>query len=655
MSRRPSMSVLALAALAAALLPARGDSWRGRFVSVPAELEQSGVLPANFPTAVSDGVPGRLPLSSSAYVAVCALGDMAMERRYVPSKGGAASAPAGPLLTCMAEDGWETPRASRHAQLYDLVYGEIARAPETIELDNGVKVYPLCLAGLGVPDLATNANGKCSFGYYDMPPPLFAAGDWGGDNTNAENAAAAALREMLERRGLRAETSWPETFDNTARFKAKMLGAIGMNRGPDAHPHYYGSGIRTGSPLWAIDPLEANYALSLAYATPVAIPAAAAWDDFSNRVWIATNSVTVSVADVQTVADALVRAGGGVATLQSTLVSSMWHEQTPVAGLPRYEEKAKFMPDNSYPRVLVKWLCEETTDDGFWETFSQKRVSDPNGVLTVRRRRVNTTTKATLDSVRVADVGSGIEDLKVFTSTAPAYATNLVKDVGWPHPSSEAWIGGTPDNGGRGNVWAVLLGRRHRRDVTANGAVTSNSVGVVLRKAHSRPIYVFDPKPALPAVMSAAYREYLDAVDDVPQSSGSWTVSLNVVAPKGVNGSTVSHAYSVTFDPDPSSSTNYPTKTVYFDNPKAEDDDDVNPSKFTLDSVYDPKNNSPEGYSWSSTPPADGEPYYVVETVTAWFSRSDQTNGGYSYTETKSAWLDLPDVFAFVFWDFTSL
>ena len=650
MKRLIEIIILAAAAFA---LPraARGDQeWLGRFVQLPAEL--NGVSPAKFPTAVSAGVPGKLPLNSSTYAAICALGDMAMERRYIPSAGGAASAPAGPLLTCMAEDGWKAPRASRHAQLYDFVYGEIARVPETIELDGGAKVYPLCMAGLGIPNLATNASGKCSFGYYDMPPPLFAAGDWGGDNTNAENAAAVALKEMLERRGLRADTSWPETFDNTARFKAKMLEQVGMNRGPDAHPHYYGSGLKTGSPIWAIDPLEANYALSLAYATPVAIPAAAAWDveAFENETTMTTNRLIIAASEVAEAAERLVRAGGGTATLASTK-ERVQTEAAYTNGTPLYKRVVEYAPSDASPHLHVRWLCKDVVGSVEWVTNSSKRVTNPNGTLTVTCRRVSSNTTRTLDGVKVTGIGSRIVDEKVNTITRPAFNRTYANNIAWPHESSKWDVGGAAH--ATDDVRAYFFGRRHRRDVAADGSVTSNAVGAVCEYATSS--WVGD----LYRVVDSGGREYFETAecDDVDEDDDLGTVTLYVskfvsIVDYGYSTS----FYSVTFDPDPDCPTNYPPTTVYYESTDGwtHSWEDLGPD-FTVDSVFSPDNNLLEGYARSSTPPSDDEPYYFVERAGVSFRRDEGTNGGRGYTETKSAWLDLPDVFLFVFWDFTYL
>ena len=87
----------ALAAILAAMTCAALNQTEalGRFVKVPDEIA--------YYYGLSDlSIEDAIPVSASTYRSICGLGDMALERLYVPSEGGWASAPDGYALSAMA-------------------------------------------------------------------------------------------------------------------------------------------------------------------------------------------------------------------------------------------------------------------------------------------------------------------------------------------------------------------------------------------------------------------------------------------------------------------------------------------------------------------------------------------------------------------------
>ena len=87
----------ALAAILAAMTCAALNQTEalGRFVKVPVSIP-----PYCMPSDLS--IEDAIPVSASTYRSICGLGDMALERLYVPSEGGWASAPDGYALSAMA-------------------------------------------------------------------------------------------------------------------------------------------------------------------------------------------------------------------------------------------------------------------------------------------------------------------------------------------------------------------------------------------------------------------------------------------------------------------------------------------------------------------------------------------------------------------------
>lgn len=655
-------AILALAALAAlAASPARAESWRGRFVSVPASL--AGRAPAAFPKAVSGGVPGPLPVSAGTYLAACALGDMAMERRYVPSGGGAASAPAGPLVACMDDDGEPTLSGAAHAQLYALAYGEVARAPDALDIGFGATAFPLCMAALhdvyGVKSLKAalepDADGKC--GYVSssaMPIPagsaiskLNASAYWGG------NAAARALKGALDAYGLRRSSIWNDSGENYG-FAISCYTDVGFLP-PDTNDFPRAA---SGSPLWAADPLVAGYALDVLCASPVLIPAAAAWTATNcTRIVVArTNALTVSHAAIRAAADAIVRAGGGSALLASAQESRPAGYASEGGAPLRASRTVRYVQDAASPSVSAVWRCVDAEGGVTWDTVSVVEVESPKGTVTTRRRKATLTTTATLARVDVDGVPDGIVDMKVTEIAAPLRTSAPARAFGWPHPSSLAWVGndGRARLEGYGDVWTVAFGRRTSAATSADGTVSRATNGIIRSVA-----YAWDGGDAarsLQGVLRAAWGAYVEGCrdgivgDEAAAGFGDAPATLHVSGPAGAGGMAVSQVYQVSFAP--AEGEDEPARTVYYAPSSPESSWPYTGGGVPGD-LFDGGADAPEGFAPSGDPPAPGDPYYVEERLDAWIERGEPTRGGGQYVESAVVDCALPGVFALVFWDFT--
>lgn len=667
-------SIAALAALAAILPPARAESWRGRFVSVPASLE--GRSPAAFPKAASAGRPGLLPVSAGTYLAVCSLGDMAMERRYVPSEGGAASAPSGPLVSCMDASGEPTFSGAAHAQLYEFVYGEVARAPDALDIGFGATAFPLCMAALhdvyGVKSLKAalepDADGRCGYLWASsMPIPAGRAIEALNPSAYAAgNPAARALKAALDAYGLRSSAAWNDDGINYGFAMALYYDVGVMPSDGGVHGHWYGNGssadafsqTASGSPLWAVDPLEAGYALDALCASPVLVPAAAAWTATNcvRFVATATNALYVSHEAIRAAADALVRAGGGSALLDSAQASLQAGSRSEAGAALRASRTVRYVQDAASPSVAAVWRCEDAEGGVVWETVSVVETESPKGTVTTRRRKATVATTATLARVDVGGVPDGLMDVKVTEVAAPLGTSAPARAFGWPHPSSIEWVGndGRAALEGFGDVWAVAFGRRTTVATSADGAVSRGTNGVVRAVAYAWD--GADGDRSLQGVLRAAWRAYAegcrDGVAAGPPAAGfgDAPATLHVSAPTGAGGMSVSQCYQVTFEP--AEGEDEPGRTVYY----APSDPGSSwpwPSGGVPGDLFGGDGAAPEGFSPSSSPPAPGDPYYVEESLSAWVERGEPTRGGAPYTETAVADCAPPGVFALVFWNFT--
>lgn len=438
----------ALAALLAALPCAAFNRTEalGRFVAVPAEI--ASAIPADL------SIEDAIPVSAATYRSICGLGDMALERLYVPSDGGWASAPDGYALSAMAEDGWETPVAARHAQLYDLAYSCLTTPAPRFDLPNGVKVYPLTYDQAirtdliirywseTVPTLDVNALGLGAVcGGFDFAgekasTPLladlramFSAYGFGGPAADPEAARAAVVASAMQ--SYRADATI-----SGASFAASNYLARG--------------GIKAGDPLLAVDPFAANWWMSRASVVPALVPASAL-QTVSNKVDVTVYELLATAADVAATARNLVMSGGGEATVTSTLSTKHldgWIDY----GTPRIAMDVVYTRDYAQPTVKATVRkTEQATVPGVWESVGTTRVTSPTvGTLTVSRKRIDGTT--TYEVVGAKSSGGAIHDAK--TNTATYAYPPLSTSVGWPHASSEGKVL---------SVSATAFGRRTRR------------------------------------------------------------------------------------------------------------------------------------------------------------------------------------------------
>ncbi len=448
MSRKPSIAVCALAALIAAAaspLAARAESWRGRFVQLPDEL--SGVAPS---------LSLEMPINASTYAGICALGDMAMERKYVPSKGGAASAPAGPLLTCMAEEGWETPNAARHAQLYDLVYGEIKKGMGTANTD-AVTVYPLAIGeGLDIiENRFTDQFGikRYEINYANAPHPAhLTALDSKTWLEPKWDPALEGLRKMLESHDI--DTQYDDPYAEHWRSGAAdsyangMYAEYGFHCGsvyayeeylrngtanvllrfpdvPPAYESYMTRGIQSGGPLYRGDPLEAYYIMKKSNVSPVAIAAGAGYKPQTHTTKT-TTTYSYGNEDIAQKVYELAMGGGGTVVLTPSV--SVKEEKTDSEGKLEYEY-TKSRNDRTHASILITYTWQTTTlGAGAWQEVGPG----------VSKRIVGHGTIVELVSATVYVAYDPVVDI-VETTKKPDLACAV--DVGWPHSSSAGWLG----------------------------------------------------------------------------------------------------------------------------------------------------------------------------------------------------------------------
>lgn len=425
----------ALAALLAAL-PCAAFNYTealGRFVAVPSALASS--MPADFYDE------DAIPVSAATYLSLCGLGDMALERLYVPSEGGWASAPAGYALGAMSEDGWEAPVAARHARLYDLAYACLTNPAPRFDLPDGVKVYPLTY------DRAIITSGLRRGWSETVPAPdvnaLGLGAACGGFGFAGEKAARAAV-----------VASAMQSYRAAASISGASFAASNyLARG----------GIKAGDPLLAVDPFAANWWMSRTSVVPALVPASAL-PPVSNEVVVTAYELRATAADVAAAAKALVMSGGGEATVPSTLSTHAVGGRRVEAGPPRFALDVAYTRDYARPSVRATVRrTERATVPGAWESVGTTRVTSPTaGTLTVSRKRIAVT--ATYEVVGAKASGGAILDAKTNTVTRPL--PMLKPSVGWPHSSSAGRVV---------YVSATAFGRRTRRK-SFNGTAQAETV-----------------------------------------------------------------------------------------------------------------------------------------------------------------------------------
>ena len=431
----------------------------GRFVLAPSAL-------ASTPPADIFG-DSLIAVCPATYRTVCGLGDMALERLYVPSEGGWASAPPGYALTAMAEDGWETPTAARHARLYDLAYSCLTNPAPRLDLPNGMKVYPLMY------DYELDTSGLLCNWSTDVPAPDVnalglgaACGGFGFAGEDYCTPVVADLRSMLTSYGFGGPSADPSAA--RAAVVASALedyrAAASISGASFASVNYLArGGIRPGDPLRAVDPFAANWWMKRTSTVPALIPASAL-PPTTNEVTVTAYELRATSAAVAAAARALVLAGGGEATVPSTLSTRAVGSARREAGPPTLALDVSYTRSYAVPSVRATVRrTDSKTGDGGWESVGTTRVTSPAaGTLTVSRKRIAGTT--TYAVVGAEASGVAVFDAKTNTVTRPIPVQT--PDVGWPHASSQGRIV---------YVSATAFGRRTRRS-SRNGSEATETV-----------------------------------------------------------------------------------------------------------------------------------------------------------------------------------
>lgn len=460
----------ALAALLAALPCAALNQTEalGRFVKVPDEIA--------YYYGLSDlSIEDAIPVSASTYRSICGLGDMALERLYVPSEGGWSSAPSGYALSAMAEEGWKTPVAARHAQLYNLAYSCLTTPAPRFDLPNGVKVYPLTY------DRAINIDLIMQYWSETVPTldvnALGLGAACGGFDFAGEKASTpllADLRSMFSAYGFVGPEADPEAARAAVvasamqyyRADATISGASFA-----ASNYLARGGIKAGDPLLAVDPFAANWWMSRTSAVPALVPASTIPDTL-NEDTVTVYELRATAADVAATARSLVMSGGGEATVPSTLATKHLGGGSE-EGPPRLALDVVYTRDYAQPTVKATVRrTERATVPGVWESVGTTRVTSPTyGSLTVSRKRIEGTT--TYEVVGAKSSGGAILDAKTNTFTYPH--TTIKPSVGWPHASSAGKVL---------YASATAFGRRTRRK-SFNGTVQSEKVEYGVYRCYS--------------------------------------------------------------------------------------------------------------------------------------------------------------------------
>ena len=630
----------ALAALLAALPCAAFNITEalGRFVAVPAEI--ASAIPAEL------SVEDAIPVSASTYRAICGLGDMALERLYVPSDGGWASAPDGYALSAMAEEGWETPVAARHAQLYDLAYSCLTTPAPRFDLPNGVKVYPLTY------DRVINFSGLVRVWSGIVPTPDVNAiglgascGGFGFAGEEATTTLLADLRAMLSAYGFGGPAADPEAARaavvasamQSYRADATISGASFA-----AYNYLARGGIKAGDPLLAVDPFAANWWMSRASAVPALVPASAL-PTVSNEVDVTVYELRATAADVAATARNLVMSGGGEATVPSTLSTKHldgWSEE----GQPRIAMDVVYTRDYAQPTVKATVRrTERATVPGAWESVGTTRVTSPTvGTLTVSRKMIEGTT--TYEVVGAKSSGGAILDAK--TNTATFAYPPLSTSVGWPHASSEGKVA---------YVSATEFGRRTRRK-SFNGTVNLENVEYGLLG--------YDARGNVDDVIYESLRQYYSADGNYPinfRDDQLGTVRMSVGLPDLSATTWQKYVYKSVFVADDPEWTppDGGDGTYYHGEPEFAG------TRWPFDPTADPSDNDWDGDGYGdgendpkpTENPDTGYPRITEDDKDCyvWVSREGEPNGnGMGYTSTDECVFERPSALLLVKFNFLS-
>lgn len=463
MSRAAHIAALVASAVAAQGLLADGrPSWLGRFVTPPDAI--TNVAPADFPKS-------GLPLSATVYRTICALGDMTMERRFVPSKDGADSAPEGPTVTCMAEDGWETPRAARHAQVYDLAYDAINAGMGAAALDGGVTVYPLALggcatSGLGLRGLVGDLEGNNSLPVLDAPRlnlhrDTFPPAVYSDSEKDATRAARGAFASMLSAHGILANYTGALTGSDDGFFNDAFdtYGfAFGDYEGATDEDYATRGGIKVGDPLYRCDPLFAYYALSRSNVSPVAIPSGAAFSGKSTRTNV-TWGVSIASDALAEKMLALFADGGGEVDVATKRTRAETYEGDADLGFA-HDAHVEINPDSLDHYVSVVWIYGAPESATPWEALDEWSQDEPAGTVTVYKRIGYGGRAVSMGPVTAHT--KGYEATLCHEFATPVSASDAANEIAWPHASSLEWWGndGSEGVGGCGDAYTYAITRR---------------------------------------------------------------------------------------------------------------------------------------------------------------------------------------------------
>lgn len=613
---------------------------QGRFVKVP--------------SAISDYWPpddlyseGSIVVSAGTYLSICGLGDMALERLYVPSEGGWASAPPGYALGAMAEDGWETPVAARHARLYDLAYSCLTNPAPRFDLPNGVKVYPLMYDGAirtsvlrrewsaDVPEPDVNAMGLGA-----------ACGGFGFAGEKAVTPVVADLRALLTSYGFGGPAADPEAARAAAAAKAMQgyRAAASISGATFAASNYLArGGIKAGDPLLAVDPFAANWWMRNAATVPALVPASAL-PPVSNEVEVTAYELRATAADVAAAAKALVMSGGGEATVPSTLSTRAVGGRRVESGPPRLSLDVAYTLDDARPSVRATVRkTEAVTVPGSWESVGTTRVTSPTaGTLTVSRKKIAGQT--TYEVVGAKASGVAILDAKTNTVTRPLPMGE--PSVGWPHASSDGRIM---------YVTETAFGRRTRRK-TRNGVVQAETV----EYGAYGPVYT---ENNVKTGIGAALRMYYALTDE---ESAKWkddqlgTVKISVYLPDLSAVPWEKYVYKSVFaadDPEWTPPDGSGGSTYYNDEPV------YNFGRWPFDPTADPSDNDWDGDGYGdgendpkpTEDPDTGYPRVTEDDVDCgvMVGREGEPNGnGMGYTSRDECAVERPSVLLLVKFNF---
>ncbi len=523
MTRRLQVLAACAALLAPAARAAGNETALGRFVEVPYALLYAA------PASLAD-IHG-IRVDGATYRALCALGDMSLERLYVPSAGGWASAPWGYALTAMAEAGWEVPAAARHARLYDLAYACLTNPAPRLDLPGGfVKVYPLTYGG------GVDLGGIARYAWTPSAPEPdvnalglgAACGGLGFAGESACTPVVADLRALLTSHGFGGPAADPGAARAAAVSSAMRAYAAAAGDGDfAAHNYLARGGIRAGDPLRAVDPFAANWWMSKMDTVPVLVPAGA-FPAATNEVTVAAYELRTNPGALRSTACALVMAGGGTAQVPATAKAV----SVPAVRRPGAAQRSLEVSYRIDARKPGVWAVVERTDaasGGTWHTVGTRRTSTPTaGTLTVARLEMSGTSSYAVVDAGADDIALVDAKTNTFTSACDPPAP----DVGWPHPSSEDWVG---------SAVAVAFGSRTYGECAPNGAERSWTEYCS---------FVGDPKGTAAEAVRNAVANYHDLGGLPSADDGLGTVHVKVELPDLANTVWRTSVYRTVFEAD---------------------------------------------------------------------------------------------------------